>query len=276
MSSQARYRDRRLPLHVHISVLFTVLLLLTGATLGLFNYRQTTQIIFSSSAKLFTRIQQDVQRDLEQTYQPIRHLLSLLALNEATQASDLQARLKLLKPFAQALRDNPKLASLYLGYADGDFFMVRPLRSEALKQRFDAPADAAYQVWSIDRSEAGIDADYLFFDGSLNLLSRRQRLKEDFDPRQRGWYRSARADGGQITTAPYVFFSTREVGTTLARRSGLTSVLAADLTLADLSATLAQHKVTADSEIILFDPAGNTVAYPDSARLVLMDNGEAH
>uniref|UniRef100_UPI0025E357A1 hypothetical protein n=1 Tax=Pseudomonas sp. UBA2684 TaxID=1947311 RepID=UPI0025E357A1 len=271
MPSTLRPRDRRFPLHVHISVLFTLLLLLTGVVLGLFNYKQTTQIIFSSSAKLFERIQQDVRKDLQYTYQPIRHLLSLLALNDATQATQLDTRLALLKPLVQALRDNPKLASLYLGYDDGDFFMVRPLRSDALKQRFDAPENAAYQVWSIERSDASLDANYLFFDGSLNLISRRQRLKEDYDPRTRDWYKSARADGGQITTAPYVFFSTAEVGTTLARRAGLTTVLAADLTLVDISATLAKHRVTPNSEVILFDPAGNAVAYPDSTRLVTHD-----
>ena len=131
----------------------------------------------------------------------------------------------------QALRDNPKLASLYLGSADGDFFMVRPLRSDMLKQRFNAPDKAAYQVWAIDRGSAGTDSDYLFYDGSLNQLSRRQKLSEPYDPRQRDWFKRARGDGGQITTAPYLFFSTQEIGTTLARRSGLTTVIGADLTL---------------------------------------------
>ncbi|MHA6494426.1 HD domain-containing phosphohydrolase [Pseudomonas borbori] len=260
--------QRRFPLHVHISVLFTLLLLLTGVVLGLFNYRQTSEIIFASSAQLFARIQLDVQQDLDYTYQPIRHLLSLIALNEATQASDLETRVQLLKPFAQALRDNPKLASLYLGYADGDFFMVRPLRSDALKQRFDAPANAVFHVWSIDRSDTRVAADYLFYDGSLNLISRRQRLNEDYDPRSRNWYQSARSDGGQITTAPYVFFSSAEVGTTLARRAGLTHVLAADLTLGDLSATLAEHQISPSSEVVLIDPQGNAVAYPDNDRLI--------
>ncbi|MGF6558165.1 hypothetical protein ABIA48_004545 [Pseudomonas sp. S30_BP2TU TE3576] len=46
---------------------------------GLFNYRQTTQIILSSSEKLFSRIEQDVRLDLHATHEPIRHLLSLLA-----------------------------------------------------------------------------------------------------------------------------------------------------------------------------------------------------
>jgi HD-GYP domain-containing protein (c-di-GMP phosphodiesterase class II) len=271
MRKPAAPRERRFPLHVHISALFTLLLLLTGVVLGLFNYQQTSQIIFSSSSKLFERIQQDVQQGLDNTYRPIRHVLSLLALDPATRSDHLDGRLALLPPFVQALRDNPKLGSLFLGYEDGDFFMVRPLRSDALKQRFDAPPGAAYQVWSIDRSATGTESYYLFYDGSLNQISRRQRLSENFDPRTRDWYKRARGDGGQITTAPYVFFSTEEVGTTLARRSGLTNVLAADLTLDDLSATLAAHRVTANSDLVLADAEGNAVAYPDSSRLIRIE-----
>lgn len=268
MSTTTTAHERRFPLHVHISVLFTLLLLLTGVVLGLFNYQQTSRLIFSSSSTLFERIQQDVQRDLDNTYRPIRHLLSLLALQPATQTDTLDERLQMLPLFVQALRDNPKLASIYLGYEDGDFFMVRPLRSDMLKQRFDAPDKAVYQVWSIDRSSAATDSDYLFFDGSLNLLSRRQKLRDPYDPRLRDWFKRARSDGGQITTAPYLFFSTQEIGTTLARRSGLTTVIGADLTLADLSATLANHRVTPNTQVVLADSEGNAVAYPDSSRLL--------
>ncbi|WP_417703507.1 HD domain-containing phosphohydrolase [Pseudomonas sp.] len=275
MPNTAVRRERRFPLHVHISVLFTLLLLLTGVVLGLFNYQQTSRLIFSSSSTLFERIQHDVQRDLDNTYRPIRHLLSLLALHPATEADTLDERLEMLPLFVQALRDNPKLASIYLGYEDGDFFMVRPLRSDMLKQRFDAPDKAAYQVWAIDRSSAGTDSDYLFYDGSLNQLSRRQKLSEPYDPRQRDWFKRARGDGGQITTAPYLFFSTQEIGTTLARRSGLTTVIGADLTLDDLSATLASHRVTPNSQVVLADNDGNAVAYPDSNRLLKEVDGKA-
>lgn len=274
MPNTAVPRERRLPLHVHISVLFTLLLLFTGVALGLFNYQQTSRLIFSSSSTLFERIQHDVQRDLDSTYRPIRHLLSLLALHPATEADTLDERLEMLPLFVQALRDNPKLASIYLGYEDGDFFMVRPLRSDMLKQRFNAPDKAAYQVWAIDRGSAGTDSDYLFYDGSLNQLSRRQKLSEPYDPRQRDWFKRARGDGGQITTAPYLFFSTQEIGTTLARRSGLTTVIGADLTLDDLSATLANHRVTPNSQVVLADNDGNAVAYPESSRLLKEVDGK--
>ena len=95
MPSPLRPDQRQFPLHVHISVMFTFLLLLTGVVLSLFHYRQTTQIILSSSEKLFSRIEQDVRLDLHATYEPIRHLLSLLMHNPAAQAPDLQQRLQI-------------------------------------------------------------------------------------------------------------------------------------------------------------------------------------
>jgi len=272
MHSPLRPEQRRLPLHVHISVMFTFLLLLTGVVLGLFNYHQTTQIILSSSEKLFDRIEQDVRNDLQATYQPIRNLLSLLADTPATHSGNLEQRLSLLKPFSQSLSDNPALASLYLGYASGDFFMVRALRSAAIKAQLQAPDAAAYQVWSIEHDPQGaVRSQSLFFDQALSLISRREHPDEAYDPRSRNWFSEALQQAGQITTEPYVFFSTHNVGTTLARRAGEHAVIGADLTLAALSTTLNKHRVTASTEIALYDADGNAVAYPDSSRLIVDD-----
>ena len=240
--------------------------------LGIFNYRQTTQIILSSSEKLFDRIEQDVRQDLNATYEPIRHLLSLLADNPAAQAPDLEQRLALLKPFSQSLKDNPNLASLYLGYDNGDFFMVRPLRTADLKSLLNAPQTAAYQVWSIEKHSSNqVHSQALFFDQDLALISRQDNPEETYDPRARAWYSSASSVRDQITTEPYIFFSTHQIGTTLARRSGVQAVIGADLTLAELSATLAKHVVTPSTEIVLFDANNDAIAYPDSRKLIIDD-----
>ncbi|WHS62061.1 HD domain-containing phosphohydrolase [Pseudomonas sp. G2-4] len=270
MPSAPRPEKRRFPLHVHISLMFTLLLLLTGVVLGIFNYRQTTQIILSSSEKLFNRIEQDVRLDLYDTYEPIRHLLDLLADYPATRTPQMAERLALLVPFSQALRDNPNLASLYLGDRNGDFLMVRPLRTAGLKAILKAPANAAYQVWTVERAnhQGAVRSQSLFYDEALTLIARLDIVDETYDPRSRDWFGSALNSAGQITTEPYAFFSTRHIGTTLARRSGEQAVIGADLTLAALSQTLAKHKVTASTEIVLLDPQGNAVGYPDSDRLI--------
>ena len=81
MQQKPGSRERRFPLHIHISVLFTLLLLGSGVVLGFFNYQQTSNIILSSSDQLFSQMRKEVQADLRNTYQPIRYLISLLARN---------------------------------------------------------------------------------------------------------------------------------------------------------------------------------------------------
>ena len=263
-------RARRFPLHIHISALFTFLLLSSGALLGLFNYQQTSDIILSSSNQLFSQMRQEVKADLRNTYQPINAMINLLARNEQVNGRDRHDRMVMLPIFAQALRDNPKLASIYIGYGNGDFFMVRPLRSQKLRDIFYAPPNAAFQVWSIDRiSTQQADSEHQFFDAQLNPLNRRQNLRETFDPRSRPWYHGALDSEAHFTTAPYVFFSSSEIGTTIARKSSAETVIGADLTLDDLSATLAAHQLTPSTEVVLYSSDGSAVAYPDSSRLVI-------
>ncbi len=271
MPSTPKPALRRFPLHIHISVMFTLLMLLTGVILGIYNYRQTTRIILQSSEKLFQRIEQDVHGDLKSTYEPIRHLLRLLAGAPATQSGNLEQRLALLRPFSQSLQDNPNLASLYLGYANGDFFMVRPLRDDTIRNQRQAPPNSAYEVWSIERNASigQTHSQSLFFDSQLSMIGRLEHPQDGYDPRNRDWFSNARSETKQITTEPYVFYSTNNVGTTLALSSGDLAVMGADLTLEQLSSTLAKHRVTPGTEIALLDDKGNVVAYPDSDKLVL-------
>ncbi|MAB98704.1 MAG: hypothetical protein CMK71_11665 [Pseudomonadaceae bacterium] len=261
----ARYR---FPLHVHISVLFTLLLLSTGIVLGIYNYYQTSKIILSNSDEMFGLVSNQVNADLDHTYRPIRNLVGMLALDMRNKGKDHQERMALLPVFAKALHDNPKLASLYLGYGNGDFFMVRPLRTDALKERFDAPAEAVYQVWSINRINSGTAvSEYLFYNENLEQLGTRQNLKEAYNPISRPWYSHALNITGQYTTAPYLFFSTGDVGITVAQHAADNIVISADITLASLSATLASHKITPSTQAVMYSPDGLVVAYPDVSRL---------
>ena len=270
MPTTAPASKRQFPLHVHISVMFTLLLIVLGVTLGIFNYLQTTRIILNSSQQLFQQIERDVQQDLQHTYQPIRHALRLLALNANTGIEGSESRMALLEPFVQTLKDNPSLAALYLGDAQGNFFLVRPLRSQAAKDRLSAPSSATYEAWNIQRSgqDAAPLSRHFFYDDSLSLVGQRDKPDESYDPRQRSWFIPARGIHDEITTSPYLFFSTREVGTTVSRRSSAKVVIGADLTLSQLSATLARHKVTPHTEIALFDQDNTAIAYPDYSRLV--------
>lgn len=96
MQPTPRLKERRFPLHFHISVLFSLLLLSSGAVLGVFNYQQTSNIILSSSDQLFSQMRKEVQADLRNTYQPIQFMINLLARNEQVNGRDRHERMIML------------------------------------------------------------------------------------------------------------------------------------------------------------------------------------
>ena len=51
------------------------------------------------------------------------------------------------------------------------------------------------------------------------MLLHQSRPGYVFDPRTRPWFQLARGNDRPVLTEPYVFFTTREVGTTLAREA---------------------------------------------------------
>jgi HD-GYP domain-containing protein (c-di-GMP phosphodiesterase class II) len=266
----------RLPLHTYIATLFSLLILGAGSVIGWHNYVQNRQLIISASQELIQAIGGKAVAAFGAIYQPVELLVDLLAHQRLGQATNLADRMESVTYIADALEHSPSLSALYVGYGNGDFFLLRPLRDHAaIRAQFGAPADAAYLVQSIERGPAGAPrGTYIFLDSGLTPLERREVPDYVFDPRTRGWYQQALASQQQVKTAPYVFFSTGEAGLTFARRSDDgASAVGADLTLRDLSLALQQQKLTPSSELVLFNADGVALGYDKPERMAL-DRGD--
>ncbi len=271
-SPSARAGRRRFPFHVHIATLLSVLVIAAGAAIGWHNYLQNRALILSGSQELVQAIGGKTVAGFESIYHPVELLVDLLAGGRRNEARSLAERMQGVGAMAQALAHVPSLSALYIGYANGDFFLLRPLRDNAaVRAQFKAPAGAAYLVQSIERGTGGaLQGTYLFLDDALTMLERRAVPDYVYDPRGRDWYQRALANSQQVKTAPYVFFSTGEAGVTFARRfGGGDAVVGADLTLGDLSRALRDEKLTPSSELALFDSDGDVLAYDKPERLAL-------
>lgn len=248
-------------------VLGVVAVLLLGLLLSLFHYEQLSKVMRNDGSKLFERVVQQVGRELDNVYRPPMQALNLLSLSPLIQTDSLAERLNYFPLLAQVLRDNPQLNSVYIGWQDGDYLMLRPLINSGSQQRFAAPERAVWMAWHIGNDDGLRHNSYLFLNADLKVIEARMAADEGFDPRQRPWYAAAHRADQQLVTTPYVFFSTREFGTTLARGASDRAVLGADLTLERLSHTLSQQRVTPSSELILYTGDGVVIAYHDPQRL---------
>ena len=268
----ASTRRRRFPLHIPIALLFILLILLAGTIISVNNYIETRRLISSATAVLFESIRRETVARFESIYRPAEMLTDLLAQQRLGRATTLSERMEAVPYLAEALRHAPSVSALYAGYANGDFFLLRPLRDDpAAREAFAAPPATRFVVQSIEHDAAGgLRGSLIFLDADRAEIDRRAAAKYAFDPRTRGWYGDATKTDAQVKTLPYIFYTTREVGITFARRFDTGSAVAgADLTLRDLSAGLQAQEITPSSELVLFNDAGVALAYGKPEKLAL-------
>lgn len=93
---------------------------------------------------------------------PADATLRLLAFDPVTTATTLTARVRRLPVLTRLLQQNQLLSAVYVGYPDGQFLLLRPLRHDYLRQKLGAPSQAAFMVQSMAQTQI-LTAPYVFF-----------------------------------------------------------------------------------------------------------------
>ncbi|MGR9071862.1 MAG: HD domain-containing phosphohydrolase [Gammaproteobacteria bacterium] len=269
-------KHRRYSLHVTISTLFITLIIVFGVVLTWLNYNKTSEILLNSADSAFDQINREIALDFGGIRKSVNQTVHFLSLSPIIHAEPYDERIESLKLLSTALNNDPNMSAIQFGYPNGDYFIIRPINSEYVRLQFKSPEDAAYIVDNI----TGISEDerYLsrfFFDRELNEISRNKPLKTRYDPRVRPWYKAAMDSPDTASTEPYLFYFFQKVGVTLAlnsHRDG--AVVAADVTLDQLSKTLLRAKMTPNTEIVVLGKKGNALIYTDIGRLVVETGDE--
>ena len=72
-------------------------------------------------------------------------------------ATTLEVRLSRLPLLVASLQNHPEISAAYVGYQDGDFFLVRRFDPDSyLGHALSAPKESAYVVQSISRDAEGL------------------------------------------------------------------------------------------------------------------------
>ena len=251
------------PLHVTISVLFIVLILCVGFILSFYNYRGTRAIVISATNKLFNELALEVAQNFKGTYSPVIQSVSLLSNTHAIQGDTLDERLGAISLLADVLKHEETISGLQIGYESGDYFILRPLPSDYELKLFNAPEDAAYVVDDIAMEPNGTGIlRRVFFNNKLHEIKRVAPTPSNYDPRKRPWFIQAMETPAVVLTPPYLFHFLGKVGVTVSRQvPGGSAVVAADITLEQISDTLAHASFALHEEKVLLRRDGKVLAY---------------
>jgi len=267
----------RFPLHITLATIFVTALVVFGLVVIAYGYIQGRRAELLGAEDLMDRIGRQLSADIAGLYQPAQGLVDITSKSAIWAGESLEERLAALPPVAEALKLNTSISAFYIGYENGDFFLIRTLdQRQVAGESLEAPPDSAYAIQSIEREPSEPVGTLLFFDDQLRLIDRRPLENTDFDPREREWYRRGAASDAQIATDYYIFFTTGEVGLTFARRLAEGGgVVGADITLAALESGLARERITPSTRIAITDREGRVIALSESELTATLPPGAA-
>lgn len=190
---------------------------------------------------------------------------SLQLLSEHVLALDNPGQLE--RYFIGQLRARPHIEGLYIGNPAGEFFYV---------MRSDEKVAGGTRTKVIRTGAQGRQVELTWRGPDGAVIGRASDTADTYDPRARGWYRSAAERHGRVWTEPYIFFTSRKPGITLAsaivgKDGAVEAVLGVDIEMDQISHLLGQTSLLNEKSVYISTSDGKVIAH-SNASVVMPDS----
>lgn len=128
----------------------------------------------------------------------------------------------------------------------------------------------------IIRNGLGREVELTWRQPDYAIVKSEQDPEDTYDPRARGWYRTAVERRGRVWTEPYIFFTSRKPGITLAspiigKDRAVEAVLGIDIEISEISQFLARNNLLGWKSVYISTSEGKVIAH-SHASVVLPDS----
>jgi len=125
--ARERRKGRRLPFQAVAAIWIGLLLCVVTATLSLESYRGALRLLRATAAESTRYIGESLSEKVARVLRPAQSALEILSRSHLSEAGDIGMRLRDLPDFLKLLAVNPGFDAAYVGYANGEFLLIRPL-----------------------------------------------------------------------------------------------------------------------------------------------------
>lgn len=235
----------------------------------------TTTSSYLTSQEVLHRHARDIMMNiadlaLEQSQRHLLHAHGATALTKRLLASKVVSNQSdgigvLERYLSEQLSVNPHFAGIYVGMPNGDFYDVR---------HYDAKIKDGFRTKLILNAPQGRTVRLVYRDSRFQPMLEETDDADPYDPRQRPWYQKAIAQNRIVWTNPYIFYTSRKPGITIAGpffdASGkLMGVVGVDIEIDQLSVFIGNLKIGKNGKAFMLNRNGDVVAFGDLSKLII-------
>jgi adenylate cyclase len=190
-----------------IGLLLLLVIVLTGGIIW-YNTKKSSELAIAATDRLMQEVGDDVLNRIKLLYDPIYAIVGIGSLVPELTTPAVAEDPRALSLILRVLRIYPQMLSLYVGFDNGDFFMVNIAEDNgaSLREALHAPQPAAFANEIISADTGGDRKKrwvFLAEDGAV--IGRTDPVPADFDPRQRPWYDATQRSEAVEQSDLYIF-----------------------------------------------------------------------
>ena len=236
-------------------------------------YAITTSTTFISSQRVLREHARDIMENIaelamEQSQNHLAHAHGAAALTRRLLSAEVvSSKEKYQQTLERYLLDQlaiyPHFAGIYIGKPNGDFFYV---------SRHSRYNTGGFRTKIIRSDGNGRQTQLLWRDEQMRLVADEIDRQDSYDPRKRPWYQKALKQRGIVWTDPYVFFTSRKPGITIAGPSyeadgTLKGIVGVDIEIDQLSVFISNLKIGKNGRAFMINNNGDVVAFSEMEKM---------
>lgn len=219
------------------------------------SYLSTEQVLIGHAQQLMRNLSREVIHRSEEFLSPARSAVSLTRSLARHQVVSAEKPDEMEQYFFDQLILYPHIAGIYYGNLDGDFYFVR--RNEGKSE---------FQIKRILEEKGERTVLNRWYAQDLHLVETAEDPTDTYDPRTRPWFIKAISSRKQIWTDPYLFFTSKTPGITVAspvfsREGALIGVVGVDIDLSALSDFLGYLELSEHASALILNNNGDVIAH---------------
>src|SRR5262249_22505764 len=161
-----------------------------------YNAKKSNQLVITAAERMMVEVGEDVSDRIKLLYDPMYAIVGIAALVPELTSPAIKENSQAMSLMLRVLRIYPQILSFYVGFDNGEFFMVTHIAGEnaaSLRETLKAPQNADFANEIVSAAADGTRTTrwvFLAEDGSV--VAQRDSEPADFDPRPRPWYDAAK------------------------------------------------------------------------------------